>query len=100
MNVVQQTFYYNYKYLPMKPYQHRVINWDHMNLAAGVDIKKYFDDHPGLADLVSLHHQYVEDWVRIFMLLRTLLRLGSTSCSCFRDANILFSDTKLLALLD
>jgi hypothetical protein len=45
-NVVQKTLYYNYKYLPMKLYQHRVINWDHMTLAAGGDVKVYFDDHP------------------------------------------------------
>ena len=38
-----------------------------MNLAAGeVDMRSYFNDHPELADLVSLHHQYVEDWVRVF----------------------------------
>jgi hypothetical protein len=65
-NVVQQTFYYNYKYIPTKLYQHRVINGDHMKLAAGGDIMVYFDNHPRLADLVSLHHQYVEDWVRVF----------------------------------
>jgi hypothetical protein len=65
-SVLQQTFYYNYKYLPMKMYQHRVINWDHMMLAVGGDVKAYFDDHPGLADLVSMHHKYVEDWVRVF----------------------------------
>jgi hypothetical protein len=59
MNVVQQTFFYNYKYLPMTLYQHRVINWDHMNLVAGVDIKVYFNDHLRLVDLVSLHHQYL-----------------------------------------
>jgi hypothetical protein len=34
------------------------------------------------------------------MLLFTLLRLGSTSCSCFREPSILFSDTILLLLLD
>jgi hypothetical protein len=28
-NVLQHTFYYDYKYLPMKLYQHRVINLDH-----------------------------------------------------------------------
>ena len=51
----------------MKLYQHKIINWDHMNeVAGGVDMKGYFDDHAGLADLVSLHHQYVEDWVRVF----------------------------------
>jgi hypothetical protein len=65
-NVLQQTFYYNYKYLPMKLYQHMVINWDHMTLAVGSDVKAYFDDHPGLVDLVSMHHKYVEDWVRVF----------------------------------
>jgi hypothetical protein len=61
---------------------------------------RYFDDHPGFADLVSMHHQYVEDWVRVFMLLCTLPILGSTSCSCFRDASILFFDTILLTKLD
>jgi hypothetical protein len=50
----------------MKLYQHRVINWDHMTLSVGGDVKAYFDDHPGLADLVSMHHKYVEDWVRVF----------------------------------
>jgi hypothetical protein len=50
----------------MKLYQHMIINWDHMNLATRVDIKLYFDDHPGLADLVSFNHLYVEDWVRVF----------------------------------
>jgi hypothetical protein len=65
-NVLQQTFYYNYKYLPMKLYQHRVTNWDHMTLATGGDVKAYFDDHPRLADLVSMHHMYVKDWVRVF----------------------------------
>jgi hypothetical protein len=50
----------------MKLYQHRVINWDHMTLVAGGDVKAYFDDHLGLADLVSMHHKYVEDWVRVF----------------------------------
>jgi hypothetical protein len=65
-NVLQQTFYYNYRYLPMKLYQHRVINWDHMTLATGGDVKAYFNDHPRLADLVLMHHKYVEDWVRVF----------------------------------
>jgi hypothetical protein len=30
----------------------------------GGDVKAYFDDD--LADLVSMHHKYVEDWVRVF----------------------------------
>jgi hypothetical protein len=51
-NVLQETYYYNYKYLPIKLYQHRVINWDHMTLTVGGDVKAYFNDHPGLADLV------------------------------------------------
>jgi hypothetical protein len=50
----------------MKLYKHRVINWDHMTLVAGGYVKAYFDHHPGLADLVSMHHKYVEDWVRVF----------------------------------
>jgi hypothetical protein len=65
-NVLQQTFYYNYKYLPMKLYQHRVANWDHMTFVAEVDVKAFFDDHPGLANLVSMHHKYVENCVRVF----------------------------------
>jgi hypothetical protein len=50
----------------MKLYQHRVMNWDHMTLTAGGNVKAYSDDHPGLADLVSMHHKYVKDWVRVF----------------------------------
>jgi hypothetical protein len=65
-NVLQETYYYNYKYLPIKLYQHRVINWDHMTLTVGGAVKAYFNDHPGLADLVSMYHKYVEDWVRVF----------------------------------
>jgi hypothetical protein len=30
------------------------------------NVKAYFNDHPRLADLVSMHHKYVEDWVRVF----------------------------------
>jgi hypothetical protein len=70
------------------------------DLAVGGDIKVYFNGHTRLADLVSLHHQYVEIGWEFFMLLCTLLRLGSTSCSCFMDASILFSNTILLPLLD
>jgi hypothetical protein len=32
-----------------------------MTFAAGGDVKTYFDDHPGIADLVLMHHMYVED---------------------------------------
>jgi hypothetical protein len=52
--------------MPMKLYQHRVINWDHMTLVVGRDVMAYFDDHPILVDLVSMHHKYVEDWVTVF----------------------------------
>ena len=38
-----------------------------MNMAAGGEnIKGYFDQLPGLADLVSGRHQHIEDWVRVF----------------------------------
>jgi hypothetical protein len=37
-----------------------------MTLTARGDVKAYFDDHLGLADLVSMHHNNVEDWVRVF----------------------------------
>ena len=61
-NVIQQTFYYNYKKLSTKLFEHKIINWNHMNMAAGGEnIKRYFDQLSGLADLVSGHHQYIED---------------------------------------
>jgi hypothetical protein len=34
-NVLKQTFYYNCKNLPIKLYQHKIINLDRMNLVMG-----------------------------------------------------------------
>jgi hypothetical protein len=36
------------------------------DVGARGDVKAYFDDHPGLADLVPMHHKYAKDWVRVF----------------------------------
>jgi hypothetical protein len=71
-----------------------------MTLAVGGGVKAYFKDHPGLTDFVSMHHKYVEYWVRVFYAKCTKLILGRTECSCFRDTRLLFSDTILLTNLD
>jgi hypothetical protein len=71
-----------------------------MKLAAGGDIKVYFDGHPELADLVSLHLLYVKEWVRVFYATVYIADTREYIMFMFHRTNILFSDTILLPLLD
>ncbi|WVZ79568.1 hypothetical protein U9M48_027133 [Paspalum notatum var. saurae] len=45
---------------------HAVIDFDRANSVSGLNIRRYFEHYPGLVELMTRSHKYVEDWVRVF----------------------------------
>jgi len=64
--LTQASIYETYRRLRRQLHRHSVINWQMLNNAAKIDIRRFFTQLPGVTDLLYFRYRYVEEWVRVF----------------------------------